>query len=65
MAIMFDLSTDIVKETILLRKLKKKLKTPDAIIAATAIAYNLTLLTRNVSDFANLPGLSIINPHTL
>jgi predicted nucleic acid-binding protein len=39
---------------------KKKL--PDAIIAATALVYDLTLLSRNSSDFSGINGLKIINP---
>jgi len=38
------------------------LKMPDAIIAASALVHNLTLLTRNVSDFKKIPQLNIINP---
>jgi predicted nucleic acid-binding protein len=33
-----------------------------AIIAATAMIFDLTLLTRNTSDFFQLKGLEIINP---
>ena len=36
-----------------------KLKTPDAAIAATAIATGTTLITRNVKDFEKVPNLSI------
>jgi len=43
----------------------KKIKTPDAIIAATAIAHGLTLVTSNEKDFTNISGLKIINPHKL
>ncbi len=39
-----------------------RIKLPDAIIAATAIIYDLTLLTRNIEDFKNIPGLKVINP---
>lgn len=36
-------------------------KTVDMQIAATALTYGFTLVTRNVRDFA-IPGLSIVNP---
>lgn len=39
-----------------------RIKLPDAIIAATALIFDLTLLTRNTSDFSQLKGLEIINP---
>jgi predicted nucleic acid-binding protein len=31
----------------------------DLMIAATALVHNLTVVTHNVQDFANVPGLSI------
>ena len=42
-----------------------KIKLPDAIIAATAIVYNLTIITRNISDFNNISGLPVINPYAI
>lgn len=58
------LTDDIVQLTIDIRK-TVKLKTPDAIIAATALVHNLTLLSRNTADFKNITGLTVIDPHTL
>ena len=39
-------------------------KTPaiDGLIAASALALNCKLVTRNIKDFDNIPGLEIINP---
>ena len=55
------LTKDIEKQTILIRK-TNKIKLPDAIIAATAMVYNLTLVTHNMDDFKNIKGLKISNP---
>lgn len=41
---------------------KTGIKLPDAIIAATALVYNLTLITRNVKDFKKVGEISIVNP---
>lgn len=59
-----DLSDDIVSKTIEIRK-TKKIKLPDAIIAATALVYDLVLISRNTSDFTNIDGLKVIDPHSL
>lgn len=61
-SLVFELEKDIKLKTIELRK-SSKIKLPDAIIAATALNYDLTLLTRNVNDFKSIDGLSLINPH--
>ena len=39
-----------------------KLKLPDAVIAATALYHHRTLLSRNLSDFGKVKGLSLIDP---
>jgi predicted nucleic acid-binding protein len=60
-SLVIPLNDDIVKATIEIRK-KNKIKTPDAIIAATAIELDYPLITRNTSDFKKLSGLKIIDP---
>lgn len=57
----FMLMEDIVNQTIEIRK-TNKIKVADAIIAATAIQNDFTLVSRNEKDFKNLPGLNFINP---
>ena len=61
-ATIFDLTNDVVDATIKIRK-NHKTKLPDAIIAATALVYNLVLISRNTSDFKNIKGLTCIDPH--
>jgi predicted nucleic acid-binding protein len=39
----------------------KVLSTLDALLAATALPFNVTLVSRNVSDFAHTPVL-MLNP---
>jgi predicted nucleic acid-binding protein len=53
----------VVDKTIEIRR-SSKIKLPDAIIAATALVYDLTLLTRNIKDFQKIPGLKFLNPQT-
>ncbi len=50
-----------IDKAIELRK-ERRIKIPDAIIAATAIVSNATLITANESDFSKIAGLSILNP---
>ncbi len=60
-SILLELTSDVINQTIVLRK-ALKIKIPDAIIAATALVFNLTLITRNENDFQNIPGLKLLNP---
>ena len=61
-SIVLPLSDTVVQKTIELRK-THKIKLPDAVIDATAIVYDLTIITRNISDFEKIPGLEVINSH--
>ena len=63
-AIVLDLTNNVVEASIEIRK-KHKTKLPDAIIAATAIAYDLVLISRDTSDFKSIEGLKVIDPHCL
>ncbi len=60
-AIVIGLSDDIINKTIAIRKVKR-IKLPDAIIAATCVVHSLSLVTRNVYDFQNIRALKVINP---
>ena len=55
------IDTDIAQQTIKLRQ-EYKVKTPDAIIAATALVNNSELWTANTSDFSNIEDLKLHNP---
>jgi predicted nucleic acid-binding protein len=65
LATVFPLDSDVTAKTIYLRRKYKKLKLGDAIIAATALAYNFALVTRNTKDFKNIEGLEVLNPYEL
>lgn len=55
------MSGSIIDQTISLRQ-NYKIKTPDAIIAATALVKGAELWTANVADFSNIKGLELFNP---
>jgi predicted nucleic acid-binding protein len=63
-AVVHTLSDPVVHRTIALCK-QSKIKLPDAIIAATALTENFTLVTHNIDDFKNIPGLELLNPWEL
>jgi predicted nucleic acid-binding protein len=54
----------IIDTCVTLRK-TRRIKLPDAIIAATAIVLGYTLITNNEKDFTNIQGLEITNPMNL
>ena len=57
----FHLTEEIIERTISLRR-KYSVKIPDAIIAATAIENDLTVLTRNARDFQLISELHVHDP---
>ncbi len=61
-SIVLDITPEVISHCVSIRK-SSKIKTPDAIIAATAIAYKHTLITNNKKDFKKIKGLKIVNPY--
>ena len=59
--VIFELEDDIKFKTVEIRK-NHRIKLPDAIIAATAIVKNLTLISNDNRGFKNLPLLKLLNP---
>ncbi|MCF8371983.1 MAG: type II toxin-antitoxin system VapC family toxin [Bacteroidales bacterium] len=57
----YELNNQIKMKTAEIRK-QHRVKLPDAIIAATAIVFNLTLLSINSKDFKNIEELKIVDP---
>jgi len=55
------LEENIILRTIELRK-QYKIKLPDAIIAATALAGKMFLISHNIADFIKIPRLKVIDP---
>jgi predicted nucleic acid-binding protein len=63
-SVILNISPDIIDYCVSLRR-KIKIKTPDAIIASTALVNGYILITNNEKDFKNVKGLKIINPKKL
>lgn len=57
-----DITPDVIIHCVNIRR-DKKVKTPDAIIAASAIANDYTLISNNDKDFKGIKGLKYINPY--
>lgn len=60
-----DTDEDIANEAVNIRQIKR-LKLPDALIAATAVMRNCPLLTRNTKDFLGIfEGVEIEIPYSI
>ena len=55
------LSQVVLENAIKLRQIRR-MSLGDALVAGTALAHGLTLVTRNVDDFKWIAGLSLLNP---
>lgn len=60
-AVVYYIDEQIIDKAIAIRK-SSKIKLPDAILAATALAHDFILLTRNIDDFKRINSLKIENP---
>jgi len=58
---LLEINGEIIDKAIDLRQ-KRKMSLGDAVFAATALCTNATLITRNVTDFADISDLNVINP---
>jgi hypothetical protein len=58
-----DITPDVILHCVDIRR-SKKIKTPDAIIAATALALSYTLISNNDKDFNGIKGLKYLNPYS-
>jgi predicted nucleic acid-binding protein len=63
-SVVIGLSNEIVEQTIEIRK-NNKIKVPDSIIASSALAENMILISRNTKDFNKIKGLKVLNPFDL
>ncbi|GHV95291.1 ribonuclease VapC [Spirochaetia bacterium] len=58
-----SLDTEVMLEWGRLRsRTGRTLPVADSLFAAAAITHHLTILTRNIKDFADIPGLNAVNP---
>jgi len=60
-ATVLPVSDLVISKAIELRQLRK-LKLGDALIAGTALAHRLTLVTRDTQDFQWIDGLTLLDP---
>jgi len=58
---MLAISNAILQQAVILRQ-HRRMNLGDAIIGATALVHNLTLVTRNIEDFQWIPQLILLNP---
>lgn len=63
--VMYSISNEVADVCIQIRRDVPKTKLPDAIIAATAMVHNHTLVTSNTEDFKNISGLKVLSPKNL
>jgi len=58
---LIDIDDRVIDSAIILRQ-QHKMSLGDALIAATALCYQLTVISRNISDFSRINDLNVMNP---
>lgn len=60
-SLILGVNDPVIHEAVRLRQLRK-MGLADALIAATALVHQMTLVTHNTRDFARIDGLSVVDP---
>jgi len=60
-ASVLTISDSVITQAVRLRQIRR-MSLGDAIVAGTALAHQLELVTRNIRDFSWIQDLSLINP---
>jgi predicted nucleic acid-binding protein len=58
---MLPIDREVLDAAVSLRR-RRRMYSGDALIAATALVHRLTLVTHNVADYSDVPGLAILDP---
>lgn len=61
LVVLLPISETVIQKATALRQ-QRKMSLGDVLIAATALVYNKTLVTRNIKDFDWIDGLKLFNP---
>ena len=60
-ATVFPIDQDVLDEAVKLRW-QHRISLGDSLVAGTALVHHLSLVTANVTDFACIEGLNLVNP---
>lgn len=56
-----QITSVVLDQAVALRQIRK-ISLGDSLIAATSLVHNITLVTRNVKDFAWIRGINLLDP---